>query len=164
MTNTYFITGAEGTGKSTIVPSLKKNLKKIDVHDFDKVGVPLNPTLKWRIDTTKHWIKIALANQKKEKSTCIIGLSFPNEIGKIGESKKIKNIYHILLDVSTKERKSRLKKRKAQSHLIKDTEQLKFLKKIFKSKLKNKYKINTTNLSIENVSNLLTKFIRLKEK
>jgi len=164
MINTYFITGAEGTGKSTIVPSLKKNLRKIDVHDFDEVGVPSNPPLKWRIDTTKNWIKIALTNQKKEKSTCIIGLSFPNEIRKIKESKKIKNIYYILLDVSIKERKNRLKKRKAQSHVIEDTEQLKLLKKIFRFKLKNKHRINTTNLSIKDVSNLLIKFIRLKEK
>ncbi len=164
MANTYFITGAEGAGKSTIVPSLKKNLREIDIRDFDEVGVPLNPSLKWRIDTTKHWIKIVLANQKKEKSTCIIGLSFPNEIRKIKESEKIKNIYYILLDVSVKERKNRLKKRKSQSHVIKDPEQLKSLKKIFKSKLKNKHRINTTNLSTENVSNLLIKFIGLKEK
>ena len=59
-----------------------------------------------------------------------MGLSFPNEIRKIKESKKLKNIYYILLDVSIKERESRLKKRKTQSNVIKDTEQIKSLKNI----------------------------------
>tara|TARA_Y100000034_G_C6645321_1_gene282261 strand:+ start:199 stop:435 length:237 start_codon:yes stop_codon:yes gene_type:complete len=67
MTKLYFITGAEGVGKSSIIPILKKKFPEIDVHDFDEVGVPENPPLQWRYDTTLHWLNVAIKNQKKRE-------------------------------------------------------------------------------------------------
>jgi dephospho-CoA kinase len=156
MTKTYFITGAEGTGKTSIIPYLKEKLLDLDIHDFDEVGVPLNPPLKWRLDTTLYWIKKAIQNQKKEISTCIIGLSFPKEINEFKESKKINKIDFLLLDVNIKERERRLKKRKSSKEVIKDLEQLKELKKQFK----NKKVINTSKLSIEETAKKIIKYLK----
>lgn len=153
---TYFITGAEGTGKTSIVPILKKYLPEIDIHDFDEKGVPLNPPLKWRLDTTLYWIKKAIKNQKKEISTCILGLSFPKEINQFKESKKIKHINFLLLDINQKEREQRLSKRNSSKEVIKDLRQLKELRKQFK---KEKI-IDTSNLSIENVAQKVIKYIK----
>ncbi len=79
MTKTIFITGAEGTGKTSLIPYLKKDLN-FEIHDFDEVGVPSNPPLQWRLDTTKYWLKIANENKKKGKNTLIAGLIFPEEV------------------------------------------------------------------------------------
>ena len=159
MKKTYFITGSEGTGKTSIIPFLKKKLPKFNIHDFDEMGVPLNPPLKWRLDTTLHWINEAKNNQEKT-STCIIGLSFPKEILKFNESKKLEEIEFILLDIDEKEREKRLQKRNANQDVIDDLKQLSGLRKQFKE-LKSKTKIiNTTNLSINEVANKIVEYIK----
>ena len=153
MIKTYFITGAEGVGKTTSLKSLRKKFPEIKIYDFDEIGVPDNPPLQWRFDTTLFWIKKAIKNQKKGLSTCIIGLSFPSEIKKFKESKKLEEIIFILLDISKKERVSRLSMRKASQEVIKDTDQLNKLKKEFSKYKKNK--INTSHLSREEVTESL---------
>jgi len=156
MAKTYFITGSEGTGKTSILPLLKKEFPERDIHDFDEVGVPINPPLKWRLDTTLYWIKKAIKNQKKGISTFIIGLSFPNEITNFEESKKLDKINFILLDVSEKEREKRLENRNALQDVIKDLKQLKELRRQFKKE----DIIDTSNLSIEETSKQVIKQIK----
>ena len=39
MVNTYFITGAEGVGKSSLINKLEIRFLKIDSHDFDEVEI-----------------------------------------------------------------------------------------------------------------------------
>ncbi|MCH7568602.1 MAG: hypothetical protein IIA87_04230 [Nanoarchaeota archaeon] len=159
VSNSYFITGAEGAGKSSLVPLIKKRFPNIDVHDFDSVGVPPNPQLQWRLDTTLHWIKIALKNQEKNKSTCIIGLSFPSEVEEFEESKKLNKILYCLLDMHEKERKKRLRKRNT-PEMIEDLEQLNKLREDFKQ---TKYKTNiidTSNLSLNEVANEIIDWLR----
>ncbi len=156
MATTYFITGAEGIGKTSIIPLLKKSLPEIDIRDFDEVGVPINPPLQWRLDTTLHWIKKALENQDKERSTCIVGLSFPKEVKQFKESKNLKEVEFILLNVSEEEREKRLGKRQAEKEVIEDLEQLKELRKQFqKEKI-----IDTSNLSIEETAKQVIKHIK----
>ena len=102
---TFFISGAEGVGKSTILSSLRKNLKKFKIYDFDSVGGPKNPPLSWRHQTTQHWLKVSEKNERLGKNTIILGLSFPNEVRRFSKRKDLK---FILLDISAKERAKRL--------------------------------------------------------
>jgi hypothetical protein len=106
MTKVYFITGAEGVGKTAIIDGLKRKFPKIKIYDFDEVGVPQNPPLQWRLNTTLYWIRVALKNQQRKKSTCILGLSFPSEIRSFEEFKNLENINFFLLDLSTREREN----------------------------------------------------------
>jgi len=156
MKQTYFITGAEGTGKTSIIPFLKEQVSYIEIHDFDDIGVPLNPPLKWRLDTTLHWIKKAIKNQEKGISTCIVGLSFPNEIKNFKEFKKLENTTFILLNISKEEREKRLGKRNSKKEVIRDLKQLKELRKQFKKE----NIIDTSNLSIEETSKEIIKHIK----
>ena len=155
---TFFVTGAEGVGKTSVIKKLKKCFPKIKIHDFDEVGVPEDPPLQWRLDTTLFWIKKAVKNQEKEISTAIIGLSFPSEIKSFKEFKKLKQVELILLDVSKKERKKRLKKRNATKEVIEDTNQLIALKEEFKN-LPEKI-IDTTNYSIQEVAESVSYFFK----
>ena len=151
---TFFVTGAEGVGKSSILQILKENFPYIDIHDFDKVGVPINPPLSWRLETTKHWLDVALLNTKKNISTCIVGLSFPNEITAFKESKRL-DIEFFLLDVSIEERARRLINYGASVDVVEDLECYKILKEHFTENI-----IDTTNLSIEEVAKQLSSLIR----
>lgn len=149
---TIFITGAEGVGKSSVLNLLKKEFPKIDFHDFDEEGVPINPPLQWRLDTTLRWIKKSIENQKKNISTCIVGLCFPNEIKNYKEFNELKDVKFFLLDINKEERKKRLQKRNASEEVIRDTECLFELKRQIKENV-----IDTSNLSIKEV------FEKLKE-
>ncbi len=165
MPTTYFVTGAEGAGKSSIIPILKQLLPDMDIHDFDEVGVPLNPGLKWRLDTTLHWIKKAIENQKQNKSTCIVGLSFPNEVREFRESQKLAHIMCCFLDVHEKEREKRLRRRKNESEEVRqDLNQLYQLREQMKEAPYVLHVIDTTNISAKETAKMVIKWIRSDEK
>jgi thymidylate kinase len=159
MSALYFITGSEGVGKSSIICFLKKQFPKKQIHDFDEVGVPENPQLQWRYDTTLHWIRAAINNQIKSRSTIIAGLSFPDEVSKFKEHKKVDKIFFCLLDVHEEEREKRLCKRNASKEVIEDLEQLHQLRRKFKTtKFENKI-IDTTNLSVKETADKVIDWI-----
>jgi len=161
MNKIIFLTGAEGVGKTSIINILKQNLKDFEIFDFDEVSVPENPPLNWRYETTKHWLKIGEKNLEKNKSTLICGLTIPKEIDKFSSKKLTDFIYIGLLDIEIKERENRLRKRGADQELINDTKCLILLKNEFnKSKLKSKKIIDTTNLSILEVCETVTDWIK----
>jgi len=163
---TFFITGAEGVGKTSILKLLNAKLPKanFDIHDFDELGVPLeNLSLQWRLDATYHWIDKAIKNQKKNLNTIIVGLSLPSEVGDIKESTMLREIIFCLLDVSEKEREKRLIKRGALQEVILDLEQHASLRKEVGKTNYKKTIIDTTNLSIAETAEKVIKFI-LNEK
>jgi broad-specificity NMP kinase len=153
----FFIIGAEGVGKTSILGKLKKTFQKIDIHDFDEFIVPQNPTLKWRLDTTLLWIKKSIRNQNEKRTTIILGLCFPEELKAFKEFKKLKNVSFLLLDVNENEREKRLKKRGASKEVIEDTECLLELRRQIKKE--GEKIIDTSTLSINKTFLEVNKFI-----
>lgn len=78
----FFITGTSGSGKSTIMEHLKKQLPESHfvVHDFDEVGVPSDADQAWRIATTQHWIEQAQQYAAQNKVAVICGVTVPTEV------------------------------------------------------------------------------------
>jgi predicted ABC-type ATPase len=108
----YFITGVNGAGKSTVVPLLRNNLpSSFLVYDFDEVGVPENVDNKWRQKTTAHWMDIAIKNNKKNIKTVICGLTKPSEIKEISKTKKGLKVKIAFLDVYSRDIEKRLQNR-----------------------------------------------------
>ena len=101
----YFVIGANGAGKSTILPDLRTRLpeKFFELHDFDERGVPDNADKVWRMSETDYWIGLGEENKSKGISTIICGFSKPAEIGARARI--------ILLDVDEAALKKRLKGR-----------------------------------------------------
>ncbi len=165
MPNLYFITGACGSGKSAIIPYLKKALKNIDIHDFDEKGVPPNPKIKWRLDTTDYWLKIAKKNAKNNKSTIICGLTMPQEVEKSKYSKSAPPIHYCLLDISIYLRRKRLRQRKERiQELEKFTGYVLGLRKwVRKTKFKHKI-INTNKMTLEQKADEAIDWIKKNEK
>jgi 2-phosphoglycerate kinase len=80
MRKIYFITGVNGVGKTTVIEHLKSQLGSgFEVHDFDERGVPNNVGRQWRIDETKYWIELGLANYDKRIKTVVCGFARPSE-------------------------------------------------------------------------------------
>lgn len=108
----FFITGVNGAGKSTIIPLLKKKLPhQYRVYDFDEVGVPKNVDKAWRVETTKHWFRIAQKNAIKNIDTIVCGLTVPKEIFSVLKKNQKWETQIALLDVSKKEITTRLRRR-----------------------------------------------------
>ena len=106
----YFIIGSSGVGKTTIIPILKSLLSDFDIHDFDEkltkeVANDGSLVDGWRKETTKYWIDIATENAKLGKSTIIIGLVYPKEVGELNPN--IETSFY-LLDASDERIRERL--------------------------------------------------------
>lgn len=108
MTTFYFVTGASGSGKTSIIPTLKKFLDPvaISVYDFDDIGVPEGADKKWRQASTEKWLQHLL---QKNKDVCLLGQMVLGEILACPSAQKIQKINFCLLDVSDFERIQRLK-------------------------------------------------------
>jgi GNAT superfamily N-acetyltransferase len=105
----YFIGGASGSGKTSVMPHLKELLKDgIAVYDFDDIGVPEGADKKWRGESTEKWLQKLLS---EGKDGCLLGQIVLGEILSSPSAKQIDKINFCLLDVSDFERIRRLKTR-----------------------------------------------------
>ncbi len=109
MTNLYFIGGASGSGKTAIMSELQDILgHKIEVHDFDDIGVPEAADKKWRQESTEKWLQKLL---ERGQDACLLGQIVLGEIFACPSAAKLSDINFCLLDVSDYDRIQRLKKR-----------------------------------------------------
>jgi hypothetical protein len=101
MSKIYFIGGASGSGKSSIMHNLKNLLgKSINIYDFDDIGVPDNANKIWRQESTEKWLnKLSF-----EENSCLLGQIVLGEILSCPLSALFKSIEFCLLDVSDYER------------------------------------------------------------
>ena len=105
----YFIGGASGSGKTAVMPHLKKLLKDdIAIYDFDDIGVPEDADKKWRQESTEKWLQKLLS---EGKDACLLGQIVLGEILSCPSTNPIDKISFCLLDVSDFEHIGRLKKR-----------------------------------------------------
>ena len=109
MSTFYFVAGASGSGKTAIMPALKKILgDAIAVYDFDDISVPEGADKKWRQESTEKWLQKLLSDGN---DACLLGQIVLGEILACPSAKQIDKINLCLLDVSDFERIQRLKKR-----------------------------------------------------
>lgn len=109
MNTLYFIAGASGSGKTSIMPHLREFLGEgIGVYDFDDIGVPEGADKKWRQESTEVWLKKLLSDGK---DACLLGQMVLGEIMACPSAKQVGKINFCLLDVGDFERIQRLKKR-----------------------------------------------------
>jgi hypothetical protein len=119
----FFITGASGTGKSTLKFNLdilySSDSSLFDIHDFDEGDVPKNTNAYWRQERTNHWMSLAVKNAKKNLITIICGVSVPLEV--LGGSEFVPNIpiHFGFISVSSAIHKKRLFARYWSAQLVK---------------------------------------------
>lgn len=162
MASIIFITGAEGAGKSSILPHLKKALPRIEFHDFDEIGVPPNPTLEWRLETTRYWIRVALRNQENGRTSCIVGHVFPIEVEKQLKSKEVHNLFFCLLDLEPEARSTRLGKRNTPE--MTEWNPIPRLRKEFEETKFSTLTIKTDTLTIEETALRAAEWLKTIEK
>lgn len=125
MSKIYFISGANGVGKSTILPFLKALLphSKFSVFDFDERGVPENADRNWRISESKYWINEGNRLAQKNKGTIICGFIKPDDLPGLTD-KESAEIRLILLDAKPEIIRQRLIKRYTKNNVFDESQKV----------------------------------------
>jgi predicted AAA+ superfamily ATPase len=162
----FFITGASGVGKTTLVSQLKQKFSQkkdwVFLH-FDSIGVPSPEKMtekygspsKWQKAMTFKWIK-KLLNEYKEKSTIFLEGQVNLEFIKQGFAQKnFSNYKIILIHCSQKKMIERLKDKRKQPELA--TKDMKnWLEFLYKQAVK--YNIPIIDTSSINKDEMAKKF------
>jgi hypothetical protein len=153
----FIITGASGTGKTSLLPFLKKSLgNDFRVYDFDTILRPYDFTEQWETDVIKKCLEVI--QKESEQNVVILGLIRPWKFLKYAEkvsfSKKIK---FLLLDITEDVREKRLRGRVVKNSLILDTEELLSFRKWFDNN--NLSILDTSKLSLLEVSDEIVQWI-----
>ncbi len=93
-----FVTGASGSGKTAVIPGLRKRMPEFDIHDFDERDVPADANTRWRQEQTEYWINKGIENQRRGKDTIVCGQAVYGEILACPSIHQIDDLAVCLLD------------------------------------------------------------------
>lgn len=105
-----FVTGASGSGKTAVIPGLRKRFPEFAIHDFDEREVPVVADSRWRQEQTEFWINQAIQNQRLGKDTVICGGAVYGEILACPSVNQIDHLEVCLLDCTEMIRIDRMRK------------------------------------------------------
>jgi dephospho-CoA kinase len=112
----FIITGASGSGKSTVVPHLRELLPDFDVFDIDEELIT-NAVGDWQI-VKNIWMRIASHIAKSKRMTILCGTQMPWEIEKCDDYKEFSQFYFLNLHCDDSVREKRLLERGWSNELI----------------------------------------------
>jgi len=110
----FVVTGASGTGKTTVSSSLRKLLPDFDVFDMDIIN-----NVDWQI-AKANWLKIAYSISLSGRGTVLCGTLVPENIESAAYKDKFKHILYINLDCNDQVREQRLKARGWNDEAVED--------------------------------------------
>jgi len=105
-----FVTGASGSGKTAVIPGLRKRLPEFEVHDFDERNAPATGDTRTRQEQTEYWINKAIENQRLVKDTIVCGGAVYGEILACPSIHQIDNLAVCLLDCADAVRIDRMRR------------------------------------------------------
>jgi hypothetical protein len=108
----FFITGANGVGKTACLPALACQLPDFALHDFADLGVPDNPDARWRQETTELWLRTYIdKHQPQGRHAVVSGEAIFGEILCSPSIDQVDAFHACLLDCDDVTRVDRLRTR-----------------------------------------------------
>ncbi len=108
----FFITGANGVGKTACLPHLSRLLPDFVVHDFADLGVPPSPDARWRQETTERWLQTYLKeHQPLRRHLVVSGEAILGEVLCAPSIEQVDAVHTCLLDCDDVTRVDRLRAR-----------------------------------------------------
>ncbi len=108
----FFITGANGVGKTACLPALARQLPNLTVHDFADLGVSANPDACWRQETTEGWLRAYIErHQPQGRHVVVSGEAIFGEILCSPSIDQVDGVHTCLLDCADVTRVDRLRAR-----------------------------------------------------
>jgi len=168
MNKIYFVIGASGSGKTTILKEIENNNKDYLYCYFDSVGVPSNEEMikkfgsgeNWQKEITRYWVKKIKEEYINTKSVILDGQISPLFIEEACKENSTDNYEVILFDCSDEVRIKRLIDR-GHSELANE-QMMNWAKYIRNESLSRGYKIiDNTNLTQKETSKIFIDYIGL---
>lgn len=110
----FVVTGASGTGKTTISSLLRKLLPDFDVFDMDIIN-----NIDWQI-AKANWLRIAYSISLSGRGTVLCGTMVPENIESAEYKNKFDRILYINLHCNDQTREQRLRSRGWEETLIEE--------------------------------------------
>ncbi|MFD0696375.1 AAA family ATPase [Paenibacillus sp. GCM10027628] len=113
----YIVTGASGSGKTTVIKELRRLMPDYDVFDYDDI-IPFINEDKARFNKeTTHliqniWLRVARDIAESGRITILCGIVSPKDIEKCEDLHYFSHIYYLILHCDDKTRETRLRTRK----------------------------------------------------
>jgi len=108
----FFITGANGVGKTACLPALARQLPDFTVHDFADLGAPADPDARWRQETTELWLRTyTRKHQPQGQHLVVSGEAIFGEILCSPSIDQVDAVHACLLDCDDVTRVDRLRAR-----------------------------------------------------
>ncbi|MFD0696373.1 AAA family ATPase [Paenibacillus sp. GCM10027628] len=110
----YIVTGASGSGKSTVVKELRRVMPDYDVFDYDALIKVMRDDEDDEIDKNKLkniWLRVARGIAESGRSAIICGRIQPQDIKKCKDFDYFRRIYYLVLHCDEKTREKRLRAR-----------------------------------------------------
>lgn len=108
----FFVTGANGAGKTACIPALARLLPTAAIHDFADLGVPEHPDIIWRQLTTEAWLRRYIETYQADRRHVVIsGEAVFGEIQAAPSINEVDEWHACLLDCGDIERVDRLRRR-----------------------------------------------------
>lgn len=161
----FFVIGASGSGKTTVVRTLERaNFNGFKMVYFDSIGVPSHSEMlenygtgeEWQRVATKVWVKTIKEKYLSQANVILDGQTRPQFIEEACHENNITNYDIILFDCSDEERTKRLFKRD-QPELA--NQQMMDWAKYLREKCSLVYKIDNTFLNEEETGSVLKKIL-----
>jgi broad-specificity NMP kinase len=111
----FIVTGTSGSGKSTVIPELRKELNEYCILDIDY----FESSDDWNIRKC-NFIRIAHSIAESNRRTIICGTIVPENLKDCIEVEHFSDIYYISLDVNDSVIRNRLKLRDWDNNIIND--------------------------------------------
>jgi tRNA A37 N6-isopentenylltransferase MiaA len=109
------ISGASGSGKTSLLPHLRRMLPEMEVVEFDLVGVPADADTAWRQRTLEEWIQKALVCQAQGRELLVVGHAQYGEALACPSAPLLSRLAMCLLDCSDPVRIERIRARDGHS-------------------------------------------------
>ncbi|MCY8938976.1 AAA family ATPase [Peribacillus frigoritolerans] len=110
----YVVTGAKGTGKTTVIEELRKLMPEYVIFDYDNVIEFIKDDF-GKFDTHQLlniWLRVARDIAESGRKTIICGIIWPHDIERCIDFNDFKHVYYLALHCDDKTREIRLRKRK----------------------------------------------------
>ncbi len=112
----FIITGASGTGKTTVVPDLRESLPNFDVFDTDEIFSDVGDWQKLK----NIWVKIASNIAAGNRMTVLCGTMMPWDVEKCDNYNDFCTVFYMNLHCQDEVREKRLRERGWNNELIQE--------------------------------------------
>jgi hypothetical protein len=108
----FLVFGSSASGKSVALTELRaRRVPGLDVHDFDEIGMPADPSLRWRHEANETWVRRALDRQAEGADVLLAGQTPLGELLATPSASCLGGISACLLDCDDETRIERLRSR-----------------------------------------------------